>query len=364
MMVNSNAIAEIINSQWTKVNASCNTYQRRMLNAIRSCRTSKLGGEIYMCDRCKKHHIKYNSCRNRNCPQCQNTQKAKWIADREDQILETKYYHVVFTLPDKLNECCLSNQRIMYASLFRAAWETLNGFGWNRKYLGGQLGTTMVLHTWGSNLSYHPHVHCIVPGGGVTLSNKWKSVNGKGKYLFPVKELSKVYRAKYLSAIKKSGINLSAPLYKELYKKSWVVYAKPAFGNAEVLIKYLARYAYKTAITHHRITRYNKDRVSFSYTDYRHRNQNKMLTISTWEFVRRFSLHILPKGFCRIRHYGLLNAAWKQILFQHTSRLKAKKDWKELWKEKGLVVDRCPSCKKGKMEYVAKLNPNKGPPRI
>lgn len=363
MRIESNAIAQIINSQWLKINDHCNTHQIRMLNAIRSCRTSRLGGEIYVCNKCLKHHIRYNSCRNRNCPQCQNTQKEKWIAERENQILNTKYYHVVFTLPHLLNEICLTNQRMMFATLFRVAWQTLDGFGWNKKYLGAQLGTTMVLHTWGSNLSFHPHVHCIVPGGGISVKNKWKSLNGNGKYLFPVKALSKVFKYKYLKEIQNHGINIPNPLNKKLLKKPWVVYAKPTFGNPKTLIKYLARYTYKSAITHHRILSYSKDFVVFRFTDYKHRNQRKSMKLSAWEFVRRFALHILPKNFCRIRHYGILNGSWKKKIFPKACASKIEINWELLWKKKGLSVDKCPACKTGKLQYLSDLKPNKGPPR-
>ena len=362
MTIQSNVIATIIDSEWPRIKNRCNSYQIRILHGIRSCRSSRLGGELYQCNKCNKHHVRYNSCRNRHCPQCQNTQKLRWISDRSSQVIETKYYHVVFTLPDKLNELCLGNQRVMYASLFRSTWETLEGFGWNKKYLGAQLGATMVLHTWGSNLSFHPHVHCIVPGGGVNFNNKWKTVKGGGKYLFPVKELSRVFRSKYLAEIKKSGIIISEHLSKALFKNSWVVYAKPAFGNADVLIKYLARYAYKTAITHHRIKSYDTERVSFSYKDYRHGNVQKVMSLSTWEFVRRFTMHLLPKGFCRIRHYGILNASWKKEIFLEKN-IVPKKNWKQIWEERGLDLDRCKECKNGKLEYVCDLLPKRGPPK-
>jgi hypothetical protein len=248
----------------------------------------------------------------------------------------------------------------MYSALFRSAWDTLIGFGWNKKYLGAQLGATIVLHTWGSNLSYHPHLHCIVPGGGVNLKNKWTSAKGHGKYLFPVKLMSKVFRTKYFTNIRKAGIPLTENLIEKLYKKPWVVYAKPAFGNRKTLIKYLARYVYKTAITHHRIIRFDGRTVSFKYKDYRHKNQDKIMTLSSWEFVRRFTQHIVPKGFCRIRHYGILNASWKYKIFT-TANIKSK-DWKEIWEEKGLNTDKCPHCKKGILIFKEDIQPKRGPP--
>jgi len=246
-------IAQIITGQWDQVVARCNSYQIRILHAIKSCRTAALGGELYQCDKCHSTHVRYNSCGNRHCPRCQNTERLRWIEDRQAQYLPTKYYHVVFTIPHELNEICLGHQRVMYAALFKSAWNTLHGFGWNPKYLGAQIGATMVLHTWGSDMGYHPHLHCIVPGGGVTLSNKWREAKGKGKYLFPVEQLAKVFRQKYVEAIQKAGMELSTQIRTAIYKQPWNVYAKPAFGSKEILIKYLARYTYKTAITHHRI---------------------------------------------------------------------------------------------------------------
>jgi hypothetical protein len=248
----------------------------------------------------------------------------------------------------------------MYKLLFDVAWETLNDFGWNKKYLGAQIGTTMVLHTWGSNLSYHPHVHCIVPAGGVTLNNKWKNANGKGKFLFPVKALSEVYKPKFLKRLKQLNIHLKDELVNTLFKKDWVVYAKPPFKNVEVLINYLARYTHKNAITHHRIKKVDKEYVSFSYTDYRHKNKKKVLTIPAWEFVRRLALHFLPKRFCRIRHYGILSSSWKTKLFPNTETIK--KNWKEIWLEKGIIVDRCPSCKKGTLIFIDLFIPSRAPP--
>ena len=308
--------------------------------------------------------MRYNSCRNRHCPVCQNTQKEEWIAAREAQLLPTKYYHVVFTLPHALNELFLAYKAQMYAMLFRCAWCTLDEFGWNNKYLGAQIGTTIVLHTWGSNLSYHPHLHCIVPGGGVTFNGKWKEANGNGKFLFPVKALSLVFRAKFVKELKKflvaSGMEYISDLHAKLYAKPWVVYAKPPFGGAKGVIQYLARYTHKTAITNHRITTYDEDSVTFRYTDYRHADQVNLMPLSAWEFVRRLTLHILPKRFFRIRHFGILSSHWKNKLFPEVP--KQTMSWKQLWDQKGLLIDQCPYCKNGKLILVAKINPNRGPP--
>jgi len=249
--------------------------------------------------------------------------------------------------------------------LFRSAWQTLDSFGWDRKQLGAQIGATMVLHTWSSNLSYHPHLHAIVPGGGVTWHGKWKAVKGNGKYLFAVKAMSKVYRGKFIGSLKKwmcqQGMNESDKLIRSLYKNEWVVYAKPPFGGRGGVIRYLARYTHKLAITHHRIITYDADKVTFCYTDYRHGNQTKTMTLSVWEFIRRYMLHFLPKGFSRIRHYGILSSAWKQRVFS-TATKKAKVDWQQIWQSKGLNVNQCPDCKIGHLICIGTLDPLRGPP--
>ena len=187
------SIGQIIEQQWSWVLEHCNAHQIRQLYAIRACRTPALGGHRYVCNQCGNNHYRYHSCRNRHCPQCQNTQKEAWVLAREQQLIHTSYYHVVFTLPHHLNELCLAFPRVFYNMLFQATWQTLHQFGWDSKYLGAQIGATMVLHTWGSNLSFHPHVHCIVPGGGITWDNQWKDAKGKGKFLFPVKALGAVF---------------------------------------------------------------------------------------------------------------------------------------------------------------------------
>lgn len=359
------SIASIITSQWPRLMASCNAYQLRHLDAIRKCRTAALGGHLYVCDQCGHRHHRYHSCRNRHCSQCQHSQKEAWIQARMDQLLPTQYFHVVFTLPHELNELCIAYPAPLFAMLFRCAWQTLDSFGWDHKHLGAQIGATMVLHTWGSNLSYHPHLHCIVPGGGVTIRNKWKHVKSKGKYLFPVKALSKVFRGKFIDEFKSfcsdQGLDNIEQLIQSLYKHDWVVYAKPPFGGANGVIKYLARYTHNIAISHHRIISHDERFVRFRYKDYRHANQNKVMTLDSFEFVRRFTMHLLPKGFTRIRHFGILSSQWKHRLFPDQIP-KAKLDWKSLWEAKGLNVDKCPHCKNGQLIQIKKIPPLRGPP--
>jgi hypothetical protein len=210
----------------------------------------------------------------------------------------------------------------MYAILFRTAWQTLDSFGWNHKYLGAQTGATMTLHTWGSNLSYHPHIHCIIPGGGITLYNKWKDAKGGNDFLFPVKAMNKKFKGKFLDEMQKVGIKISSQLNTKLRRKSWVVFSKPSFSNTENLVNYLAAYTYKTAITNRRIISYNADKVTFEYKDYRQGGKRKTMTLTTKEFLRRQSMHFLPSGFTRIRHYGILSSSWKKKVFPQAKKKK------------------------------------------
>lgn len=225
-----------------------NRWKLRTLYAVSKCRTAALGGHIDRCDNpeCNRLHLSYNSCRNRHCPKCQGHQREEWIQKREAELLNVEYFHVVFTLPDHLNELCLSLPADLYAMLFRTAWQTINGFGKNHKFLGAQVGMITVLHTWGSNMSLHPHLHCIVPAGGVNGSGKWKHTRSKGKYLFPVKALSKVFRAKFIDELNKAGL-LTADLYEKLTAKRWVIYAKRPFRGPQQVTEYLGRYTHGDA---------------------------------------------------------------------------------------------------------------------
>jgi hypothetical protein len=231
---------------------------------------------------------------------------------REEALLNTRYFHVVFTLPDSLNELALSQPREVYDALFKAAWLTLKGFAENPKFLGAKTGMSAVLHTWGQTMSLHPHLHCIVPAGGITTKGQWKRSKSKGKYLFDVKAMSVVFRAKYVQIL--SGkVKLSKELRDQLFAKNWVVYAKQPFYGPKQVIEYLGRYTHKIAISNHRIKGLDNNEVCFAYKDYRHANQQKIMRLKNTEFIRRFALHILPKGYTRIRHYGILaSATWKQ----------------------------------------------------
>jgi hypothetical protein len=235
----------------------------------------------------------------------------EWIQKREQELLPVSYFHVVFTLPDHLNKVALFAPEKLYAILFKTAWQTLDQFSTNPKLLGAKMGMIGVLHTWGQNLSLHPHLHCIVPSGGVSESGKWKRTKSKGKFLFNVKAMSTVFRAKFVVELRKELPDLPQPLYDALFKKKWVVFAKSAFKTNRSVIEYLGRYTHKIAISNYRILDIDTEKrtVTFSLKDYKNNGQKTTQTLSSKEFVRRFSLHILPRGFTRIRHYGILSSA-------------------------------------------------------
>ena len=273
------------------------SWHLRTLHAIRRCRTQAMGGHIDQCNCCKKLHISYNSCRNRHCPTCQGHKREEWIRAREVELLNVPYFHVVFTLPSELNEYALKKGKIIYGALFKAAWQTLKQFGDNPKHLGAKMGMIAVLHTWGQNLSLHPHLHCIVPGGGVTKNEKWKRSKSKGKYLFDVKSMSKVFRAKYVNLLRKSELKIPQDVYDKVFSKNWVVYAKQPFFKPKFVIEYLGRYSHKIAISNHRIKNidYATKAITFSVKNYRKGGQKHNITLKTTDFVKHFSLHVLPK---------------------------------------------------------------------
>lgn len=360
-------VADVLEMEQKQLSAlSLTTWHYRCLQAIRRCRTAAMGGHIDKCNCCKKLHLSYNSCRNRHCPTCQGHKREEWIRARELELLNVPYFHVVFTLPSELNQWALSNGEIIYASLFKAAWQTLQQFGDNPKHLGAKMGMISVLHTWGQNLSLHPHLHCIVPGGGISENGKWKTAKNKGKYLFNVKVMSLVFRAKYVTLLRKSNIKIPQETYDLIFSKKWVIYAKQPFLKPEYVIEYLGRYTHKIAIGNHRLNNidYQNKTVSFSAKNYKKGGAKQNLTLSSSEFIRRFGLHILPKGFTRIRHYGILSSSWKKVkLPQLQTMLASKKITAVKTKPKPELLHRkCPSCKKGILETVL-LFDQRGPPK-
>lgn len=333
-----------------------NVHHEKTLRALSLCRTAALGGHVDGCDECGNISISYNSCRNRHCPKCQGHKRTEWIHKREQDLLPCTYYHVVFTLPEHLNPLALHNPSLMYKSLFEAAWATLNQFG---KIQQVQLGMTSVLHTWGQNLSLHPHLHCIVPGGGINKNGRWQKQTRSDKYLFPVKAMSKVFRAKYVSLLRQNGIT-DKTLINSLFSKDWVVYAKRPFGGPKQVIEYLGRYTHKVAISNHRIQNVTATHTTLTYKDYKDGGKTKEMTLTNQEFVRRFAMHILPKRFVRIRHYGILSASWKRgKLQQLQSTLKvAKPEVKPK-----TMLRKCPCCKTGTLVTIEVFG-KRGPPSI
>ncbi|HHH52906.1 MAG TPA: IS91 family transposase, partial [Bacteroidetes bacterium] len=348
-------VADVLNLEREQLSEICNNkWKLRALHAIRKCRTVDLGVHIDKCDSCGKIQISYNSCRNRHCPTCQGHKIEQWIHARELELLPVKYFHVVFTIPDKLNDICLKHPKVIYSILFKTAWQTLQQFGDNPKHLGAKLGMIAVLHTWGQNLSLHPHLHCIVPGGGISNAGYWKNAKNKGKYLFNVKAMSKVFRAKFVSELRKQLPEVPQSLYDKLFEKKWVVFAKHSLLSPKSIIEYLGRYTHKVAISNYRILNIDKEKreVTFSLKDYRKKGKKITLTLDFVTFIKRFSLHILPKGFTKIRHYGFLSTAWKKVklpelqlkLFGHKIE---KNEYKPVTK---LMV--CPFCKTGKLVTI------------
>lgn len=336
-----------------------NSWQLRTLYALKKCRTAELGGHIDACDECGTVSISYNSCRNRHCPKCQGKNREDWILARETELLPVPYFHVVFTLPEAINSLAIHQPKMVYDTLFAAAWETIFAFGKNKQV---QMGMISILHTWGQQLSLHPHLHCIVPGGGVDKEGNWQNVRSDGKFLFPVKALSKVFRAKYCEKLKSKSAILYEQVRQELWKKDWVVFAKKPFGNAQSVVEYLGRYTHKIAISNHRIKNIDAQNITFDYKDYREKEPQqikKQMTLSHEEFIRRFALHILPKRFVKIRHYGFLSSTWKR---QKLKLLQAKLKVKVLEKaEKKPFLPKCSCCKVGTLHTLC-LFDKRGPP--
>ena len=336
-------------------NLGLNTWQLRTLSAIKKCRTAQLGGHIDACDACGNLTISYNSCRNRHCPKCQGKNREDWIQAREIELLPVPYFHVVFTLPEAINSLSIHQPKMVYDTFFEATWKTLQQFGKAKEI---QMGMIAVLHTWGQQLSLHPHLHCIVPGG-IGKDGQWQNSRTDGKFLFPVKALSKVFRAKFCEKLKAKEPIKYEQIRQELWQKPWVVFAKKPFGSPKWVVEYLGRYTHKIAISNHRIKSIDNENVTFDYKDYRVAGVKKQMTLSHQEFIRRFALHILPKRFVKIRHYGFLSSTWKR---QKLRLLQEKLQLKVLEKvEKKPFLPKCPCCKTGNLHRIAVFD-QRGPP--
>lgn len=294
--------------------------QLQAMRAIEDCRTAVLGGHLYRCEECGSEKNVYNSCRNRHCPKCQSLDKERWLEKRRDELLPVPYFHVVFTLPEELNVPALGNPEVIYDLLFHSASETLLEIAADPKHLGARLGILAVLHSWGQTLVLHPHLHCIVPGGGPSLDGeRWMAA--EERFLLPVRVLAPVFRGKFLAGLKdlyqEGRLSLTGgaeklrdpfeflSLLDRLYKKSWWVYSKPPFGGPEQVLKYLARYTHRVALANHRLVGLADGKVAFTYKDYSQDGRQRQMMLPAEEFIRRFLLHILPHRFVRIRYYGL-----------------------------------------------------------
>ena len=362
------------------ISALGNTHVQKVLNRLQVCRTAKLGYHLFQCTSQDCGHIKYqyHSCRDRHCPNCGAIKKQQWIDARMQELLPVKYYHVVFTLPHELNSVVMGHRKLLFKLLFDAAAATLLCFAKDPQYLEATPGIISVLHTWGQQLSFHPHVHCIVSGGGITSDNRWKDVRKKeGRFLFPVKAMSIVYKTKFLQAlqvmIRRGDVILprpadASPLFNLLYQKDWVVYAKAPFGGPQAVIEYLGRYTHKVAISNHRLqsTGDTCDTVTFDYKDYADGGTKKQMTLGSEEFIRRFQQHILPAYFTKIRTYGYLgNRGRQQRVNEILKKMKLPMHREQvttplqiyLLEKYGIDTSLCPCCKNKTLHLVKVFYP-------
>jgi hypothetical protein len=359
--------------------ATLSPEQHRALRAIAVCRTAALGGHATQCEQCGHLEITYNSCGNRHCPKCPGRAQAAWLAAREAELLDVPYVHVVFTLPHLLSPLALQNPRVMYTLLFQAVAETLLTVARDPHHLGAEIGLLAVLHTWGQTLHHHPHLHCVVPGGGLSPDGtQWRAC--RPTFFLPVRVLSRVFRRLFLTRLRQAYTEGTLRLEGQwhtltnpqrwqqflgpLQATEWVVYAKPPAGGPGQVLKYLARYTHRVAIANRRLVALEDGRVTFRWKDYAHGNRQRLMTLDAIEFIRRFLLHILPSGFQRLRHYGVLANRVRQaklggcrvFLQQQMSAPPAvPPDTKAapVQEDAGAV---CPACRRGRMCWVQTLH--------
>ncbi len=345
--------------------------QLKVLGKIAQCRTATLGGHEEVCEVCGKVRYSYNSCGDRHCPKCQASKQALWIDDLMQTTLPIKHFHMVFTVPHQLNAICLHNQRLYYNLFFAAVWNTLSSFGYS--HYGVESGAVAVLHTWGQNLSLHPHIHCIVPAAGYTLDGRWKNIGHNGSYLYPVHQLSQAFKGKFLDSLKRAlkkqnKLSLFNHQVQQAFATKWVVHCQASLASAEHVVKYLGQYTHRVAITNQRILNIHNDRVTFVTKDYRDRAVKKTVTLHGVEFLRRFSMHILPRRFVKIRRYGIYNPTLiRNYKLQFVPKVKPdieaivkkQKDpetrLERLKRLTGVNPCLCPVCKKGRMVTVREL---------
>jgi hypothetical protein len=354
-------VADIVravgNRFWEKHKSHFAWLHRKVLDAIVRCRTAALGGHLDQCVNCGHQAISYNSCRNRHCPKCQGNVRARWLAARSAELLPVPYFHIVFTLPHELSALVLQNKRLLYDLLFRTSAASLLELARDPKHLGADIGFLGVLHTWGQNLQVHPHVHFIVPAGGLALDgSRW--IDSSPRFFLPVNALSQVFTGKFCEELRElfqqdrlqfhgSLQQLASPaafsrFLWQLGQKDWVVYAKPPFGGAKHVLNYLARYTHRVAISNHRLVAFQNDRVSFRWRDYAHGGKNKVMTVSADEFLRRFLLHVLPKGLVRIRHFGFFANRRRETALARCRELLGTVTGTE--RPEATNLPRCPAC--------------------
>jgi Putative transposase/Transposase zinc-binding domain len=358
--------------------ASLCTAQRRVMSAIELCRTAALGGHVERCDSCDHQRICYNSCRDRHCPKCQSLARAQWLEDRRSDLLDTQYFHVVFTVPQPIAAIALQNKETVYNILFRATAETLRTIAADPKHLGAQIGFFAVLHSWGSALTHHPHLHCVVPGGGISPDGKqW--ISCRPDFFLPVPVLARLFRRLFLDYLRQAFdagdlqfFSSLEPLRERnaflrhiapIRKKDWVVYAKPPFAGPEEVLKYVARYTHRVAISNNRLIDIDDGKVQFRWKDYRDGNRHKTMTLAAEEFIRRFLLHVLPDGFQRIRYFGFLAnryRAEKLALCRQLMQMappaatpEVNKDYRDRYEAlTGISLKKCPLCRCGTMLVI------------
>lgn len=340
--------------------------QLKVMSAVEQCRRAALGGHVLRCEGCGAEQIAYNSCRNRHCPKCQELARAQWLADREQDLLPVEYFHVVFTIPHQLGDIALQNKKLVYDILFRASAEALSQIAADRDHLGAEIGFLGVLHTWGQTLEHHPHVHCVVTGGGISRDgSRW--VSCRPGFFLPVRVLGRLFRGKFLDHLRQAfeqgrlGLHgrltdlrdprVFASYLAPLHQLDWNVYAKPPFGGPAQVLRYLARYTHRVAISNHRLLAMHDDRVTFRWKDYSHGGKQRRMTLGGVEFLRRFLLHLLPAGFVRIRHFGFLaNRCRRQKLARCRQLLAAEQP--EPASTPSETAPACPECRRGRMVCV------------
>jgi hypothetical protein len=366
-----------------KHGASISVAQRRVMSAIEVCRTAALGGHLERCDECGHERNCFNSCRDRHCPKCQSLARAQWIQDRQSELLQVPYFHVVFTVPEEIAAIAYQNKKVVYGILFRTTAETMTTIAADPQHLGAEIGFFAVLHSWGSNLMFHPHLHCVVPGGGLSPDGqRWISCGPN--FFLPVKVLSRLFRRLFLESLQQAFDSGKLQFFGSLEpfrdrltfarhlaalkEQEWVVYAKRPFGGPQQVLDYVGRYTHRVAISNNRLLDIENNQVRFQWKDYRTGGQVKTMTLSADEFIRRFLLHVLPDGFQRIRYYGLLGNRYRKTKLEQCRRLlgmhppdqsnvaPAEQDHRDRYEDlTGTSLKQCPQCQHGRMVLVAML---------